>query len=190
MRSMPLRAIFLLGFVVAMPLLALPPVARQIDELLYGPPPANIGQPPAKRPAPSAGLNSDAPTLSQSAVTMSDRASRPIAAFAESTSPPLLSTIPPFEPPAPAPADESKIDDRTIARLQQIRQRLEELGADHVIVETQGSGLYRFQCQMLVDERSRYTRPFEASGVDPIGAGERVLEAVENWRAGAIANRR
>ena len=32
MRFLSLRAVFLLGFVVAMPVLALPPVARRIDE--------------------------------------------------------------------------------------------------------------------------------------------------------------
>src|SRR5437867_6810015 len=47
MRFLSLRALFLLGFVIAMPVLALPPVARRIDELLYGPPPADFGRPPA-----------------------------------------------------------------------------------------------------------------------------------------------
>src|SRR5437764_8165168 len=50
MRFLSLRAIFLLGFVVAMPVLALPPVARRIDELLYGPPPTQFGRPPAAAP--------------------------------------------------------------------------------------------------------------------------------------------
>src|SRR5437773_9180946 len=50
MRFLSLRAVFLLGFVIAMPVLALPPVARRIDELLYGPPPADFGRPPAAAP--------------------------------------------------------------------------------------------------------------------------------------------
>src|SRR5437764_13178773 len=50
MRFLSLRAMFLLGFVIAMPVLALPPVARRIDELLYGPPPADFGRPPAAAP--------------------------------------------------------------------------------------------------------------------------------------------
>src|SRR5687767_13520624 len=45
MRFMSLRALFLLGFVVVMPVLALPPVARWMDELLYGPPPGDFGLP-------------------------------------------------------------------------------------------------------------------------------------------------
>src|SRR5437764_15329322 len=50
MRFLSLRAMFLLGFVIAMPVLALPPVARRIDELLYGPPPTDFGRPPAAVP--------------------------------------------------------------------------------------------------------------------------------------------
>src|SRR5438477_8245070 len=50
MRFLSLRALFLLGFVIAMPVLALPPVARRIDELLYGPPPADFGRAPAAAP--------------------------------------------------------------------------------------------------------------------------------------------
>jgi hypothetical protein len=68
--------------------------------------------------------------------------------------------------------------------LQQIRGRLEELGADYLIVETtDGGGRYRFHCRMLVDARSRFTRPFEAESPDPLAAGEEVLRAVEAWRA-------
>src|SRR5205085_2691239 len=50
MRFLSLRAVFLLGFVVAMPVLALPPVARRIDELLYGPPPNELGRAPSAAP--------------------------------------------------------------------------------------------------------------------------------------------
>src|SRR2546423_23073 len=51
MRFMSLRGVFLLGFVVAMPVLALPPVARRIDELLYGRLPTELGK-TAVEPAP------------------------------------------------------------------------------------------------------------------------------------------
>src|SRR5215510_13197779 len=54
MRLLSLRAFFLLAFVVGMPVLALPPVARWIDELLYGPPPVDFGRPAAAAtPAPA-----------------------------------------------------------------------------------------------------------------------------------------
>jgi hypothetical protein len=81
----------------------------------------------------------------------------------------------------PRPAEPS-IDEMTLARLQQIRQRLEDLGADYVIVEARESGGFRFHCRMLVDDRSRFTRPFEASAGDAVAAGEQVLREVEAWR--------
>src|SRR5688572_9009335 len=48
--TISLRALFLLGFAVGMPLLALPAVARRIDALLYGPAPAEFSRPPNARP--------------------------------------------------------------------------------------------------------------------------------------------
>jgi len=47
MRFFSLRAIFLLGFIIAMPILALPSVARRVDNWLYGAPPADFGRPPS-----------------------------------------------------------------------------------------------------------------------------------------------
>jgi hypothetical protein len=104
--------------------------------------------------------------------------------------PPPLAPVAAFQPlvpnavrPEPAP-----IDATTIERLQAIRQRLEELGADYVIVETtDGSGLYRFHCRMLVEDQSRLTKPFESIDPDPLAAGEAVLRQVESWRGGGVA---
>ena len=53
------------------------------------------------------------------------------------------------------------------------------------MVETQDAGRFRFHCRMLVDQRSRFTRPFEASSFDAIAAGEQVLRDVESWRTAA-----
>jgi hypothetical protein len=83
------------------------------------------------------------------------------------------------------PEPERRIDDQAIARLQQIRQRLEQLGAEYVIVESLEGGRYRFHCRMLIDERSRFTKPFETSSFDPVAAGEQVLQSVQAWRAAA-----
>jgi hypothetical protein len=82
-------------------------------------------------------------------------------------------------------AEEATLDERTMDRLQQIRQRLEQLGAEYVVVETQDSGRYRFHCRMLVDERSRFTRPFDATSFDAVAAGQQVLREVEAWRQAA-----
>jgi hypothetical protein len=104
-------------------------------------------------------------------------------------SPPLLAPAPPFAPLDPRPAasptanSQPQVDDATMARLEQMRKRLEQLGAEHVFVEMLESGSFRFECRMLVDDRSRFTRPFEATAHDPLAAGEQVLRSVEAWRA-------
>jgi hypothetical protein len=214
MRFLSLRAIFLLGFVVAMPLLALPPVARRIDELLYGRAPADFGKPPAgalltdealQAPAeamtpPAAAHRSDGRTARADFARASGSpqfdevspASRALPATAtEAPVVPTLASAPQFGSPplAGATAPERAIDERTIARLQQIRGSLEQLGADYVIVDTQESGRYRFHCRMLVDASSRFTKPFEAASFDPVAAGEQVLRDVQSWRAAATEAR-
>jgi hypothetical protein len=190
MRFLSLRAIFLLGFVTAMPVLALPPVARRIDELLYGPPPTDFGRPPAAAPiaedltpqqlppaANSAAPRFDEPSPAASAVVQS--------AFTAPVNPPSLAPAPDFaltDPPRASDAAEPKIDPGTISKLQQIRERLELLGADYVVVEVQDGGRYRFFCRMLVDGRSAFTKPFEATSFDALAAGEQVLRDVTAWR--------
>src|SRR5205823_197075 len=102
---------------------------------------------------------------------------------------PAFSPTSRFDPPsttAAASAPEPKIDERAIARLQQIRGALEQLGAEYVIVEALESGRFRFHCRMLVDANLRFTKSFEASSFDPVAAGQQVLRDVETWRA--VAN--
>jgi len=194
MRFLSLRAAFLLGFVIAMPVLALPPVARRIDELLYGPPPADFGRPPAAAPlseelihpkaaAPLTPPRYDEPSPAAHALAASHVEAPAVA--------PAFSPTPGFDRPATsaAAAAEPKIDEQTIARLQQIRGSLEQLGAEYVVVEAQDSGRFRFHCRMLVDAQSRYTKSFEANSFDPIAAGQQVLRDVEVWRTAASGPR-
>ena len=190
MRFFSLRGLFLLGFVVAMPLLALPPVARWMDERLYGVAPLDFGRPPLA----VSGTPAPPPLLAERVVpAIYDEASPATAHRGLDTppTPPALAPVPAFAPVAP-PAEpaplhpETKIDERVIARLQQVRQRLEELGAEYVMAETVDNGArYRFHCRMLVDERSRFTRPFEATLFDPVAAADQVLREVETWRTAA-----
>jgi hypothetical protein len=70
----------------------------------------------------------------------------------------------------------------TAARLEEIRQQLETLGADYVRLETTDAGGYRFYCQIRHTEHASYSRPFEAVSVDPVEAGQRVLGEVSAWR--------
>src|SRR4051794_11922994 len=155
MRFLSLRAMFLLGFVIAMPVLALPPVARRIDELLYGPPPSDFARPPQAAPTTEEPL----PLANSHILPARFEEPSPAAAvvmaggFDRSFSPPPLAPSPDFAttPSSPmasrTPAADATIDERTMARLQQIRQRLEQLGADYVLVDTQERGRYRFHCE-------------------------------------------
>jgi hypothetical protein len=72
-------------------------------------------------------------------------------------------------------------------RLQQMRDRLEQLGAEYVLVDIQDSGRFRFHCRIIVDPLTRYTRAFDATSFDAIAAGEQVLRDVEKWRAAAAS---
>jgi len=188
MRFLSLRAFFLVGFVIAMPVLALPPVARQIDRLLYGAPPTDFGRPPSAPPLPQEPTAEKPSPIAQA--SYNEPSPAPATAFASDDGPPQLAAAPQFDPlPGPGspllPQPERRIDDQAIARLQRIRQRLEQLGAEYVLVESLEGGRYRFHCRMLIDERSRFTKPFEVASFDPVGAGEQVLESVEAWRAAA-----
>lgn len=189
--AVSLKAVVLVGLVVALPLLALPVAARLIDARLSGSPPADLTA------APLADSEAEAVTLPMIVERVSP------ADLAGPASPELptggldAAAPPPVAPPAafdpdwaqtvpPAADEEVPIDDETIGQLQQIRQRLEQLGADYVIVETTDyGGRFRFHCRMVVDANSRFTRPFEAISPNPLAAGEQVLREVEAWRLAA-----
>ncbi len=193
----------MLGFVIAMPVLALPPVARRIDALLYGPAPTDFGRPPASASSGPAPPISEAFEPKHSGPISPTRFDEPspaaqvvaAAGYEGPLVPAAPAPIPPQAPPQfampshPVPASGSAeaapLDERTMERLQQIRQRLEQLGAEYVVVETQDSGRYRFHCRMLVDERTRFTRPFDAVSFDVVAAGQQVLRDVEAWRQAA-----
>lgn len=187
------RMVVLFGFIVALPLLALPVAARLIDERLNGTPPADLAAAPLlESPAESVTLPVFVERISPAAddpASADDRARGGLDVAAAPPPEPPTSFDPLWTPTATPTAAESdvQIDEATVARLQQIRQRLEELGADYVIVETTDvSGRFRFYCRMIVEAQSRFTRPFEAISADPLAAGEQVLKDVEAWRLAGV----
>ncbi len=207
MRSLSLRAIFLIGFVIAMPILALPAVARRLDDWIYGPPPSQHAVAPLR----SELVPSIEPQIAERASPASfdeiDHAAsrRPDHGLdAPSPSPPLLSPLAAFPPLVSTPTSESApsdagpaesessigpLSDAAVARLQEIRGELERLGADYIILETADAGTnYRFHCDVRIDETTRYTRPFEAVSPEPLAAAERVLAEVSSWRTAARTN--
>jgi hypothetical protein len=186
---------FLLGFVIVMPLLALPAVARRLDDWLYGPPPENLSQSRLRQEL--------APALAaQSSEGVSPASFDEVAApaFARGdgqpglddlpASPPPLDPLPTFErltttvePGAIRAAAHSPLDDATAARLVRIRAELETLGAEYILLETSDAGgTYRFHCQIRVSDAAPYTREFEATAGDPLAAALRVLGEVSAWR--------
>lgn len=187
------RMVVLFGLIVALPLLALPVAARLIDERLSGTPPADLAAAPLlESQAESVALPVYVERVSPASADDGVQEQGGLDAASSPPPAPPASFDPLWVPSSPPATVESEvqIDESTIARLQQIRQRLEELGADYVIVETTDtSGRFRFHCRMMVQAQSRFTRPFEAISADPLVAGERVLQDVEAWRLAGIDQR-
>ena len=200
--SLTLRSLFLIGFIIAVPVLALPRITRLIDQALYGHSGATIppvdalpaGQPMpqqviepqiAERTSPASYDAPASPTEGTGLRSGYEGLDALVAA------PPPLAPLPNFPsapavPPTSLPASPSvEIRETMISQVQQIRERLELLGAKYILLETaDGSGQFRFHCQMLL-ENSAYTRDFEATGPDPLMAAQTVLREVETWRTAA-----
>jgi len=200
MRSVSLRAIFLIGFVIAMPILALPAVARRLDDWIYGPPPTEHAISPLKSELtqtiePQVAERASPASFDEIESSLASRKT-PGGLDAPSPSPPPLSPLPAFPPLVSTPTTETgasdsepsigPLSDGAVDRLQKIRGELEGLGADYIVLEsTDGNGRYRFHCDVRVDQQTRYTRPFEAVETDPLAAAERVLAEVSAWRTAA-----
>ena len=68
-----------------------------------------------------------------------------------------------------------------------VEKRLRQLGATYYLLESWGGQrqLYRFYCRMAIGGNSNYTRYFEATDPDALGAMGKVLAEVEAWRQGS-----
>jgi hypothetical protein len=183
-----------------MPILALPAVARRLDDWIYGPPPSENAISPLKSELQQVIEPQVAERASPASFDEIDPAvtrRQPHEGLdARSPAPPLLNPLPAFPPLVSTPQPESTspatepsigpLSASAVARLQQIRDELERFGADYIVLEsTDGSGNYRFHCDLRVDEQTRYTRGFEAVSTDPLAAAERVLAEVSAWRIAA-----
>ena len=69
-----------------------------------------------------------------------------------------------------------------------MQKLLKQQGATYYLLETWGSDgeLYRFHAKMSVAGNPNYTRHFEATDRDALGAMRNVVAQVEAWRAGRI----
>lgn len=209
--SLVLRSVFLLGFVIVMPLLALPSVARRLDALLYGdskrlPEEDWDRSPPEAMPATEVAVATfAAPQLPPRPARGGESVPSPAAAR---QAPPELAETPTFPGAAPEaivargrlasedrPAAEGRLagaalprasnvyDHMTARQVDGIRQELESMGAAYVLLELlEGTGQFRFHCQMLVNADRPETEAFEATADDPVAAAYEVLLAVQKWR--------
>jgi hypothetical protein len=195
--SFGLRLLFLAGFIMAVPLLALPSVARRLDEVLYG------GQKTTTDvPLSAAGGDSfvegavaqaafEVPRADSERPHANAQQNRGLDAVARK--PPELAAIPEFPQlgldDSPSFGPSNKI--QPLDRIRQIRQRLEDLGADYLLLESvEETGQHRFECRMLVVPGGTETETFEATGKDAKVVAEQVLSAVEKWRSSQVSTLR
>ncbi len=74
----------------------------------------------------------------------------------------------------------------TVDQFVHIEKRLRELGAEYYLLENWGSQgeCYRFHCRIAVANSANFTKHFEATDSQPLGAMTKVLVDVESWRRG------
>jgi hypothetical protein len=70
-------------------------------------------------------------------------------------------------------------------RFGSMHARLRQLGATYCLLESWGpqSELYRFHCKLGIGGSANFTRSFEATDPDPMGAMAKVMAQVEQWQA-------
>ena len=199
--SYTLRAGFIIGFLIVLPVMAMPKVAALLDQLLYGeskstlPPASGVGESGAPSNSKTTGGSAAIPEspfqaegLSSSELPADLNSASPFQA-----SPPAMPSAPDFvrqagnaEPATPldaSGADIGPLDQATAAKIDVVRSRLEELGAEYVRLEMSADGReFHCLCHMLVGSDPDQIQPFEATRKDPVAAAQAVLSSVEAWR--------
>lgn len=198
--SYTLRAVFIIGFLIVLPVMALPSVATFVDGLLYGKPkssvPASESKPAAEQGQPVVAEATQAThevpiPFGGSPFQDEPGSTNMVERFA--TAPPVMQAAPDFlrrtEEPAknengvPA-ADVGPLDEATARQIDAVRGRLEELGAEYVRLEMSEDGrTFHCLCDMLLEGEGSKTQPFEATRNDPVAAVRAVLTNVEAWRS-------
>jgi hypothetical protein len=196
--SYTLRAVFIIGFLIVLPLMAMPSVATFLDGLLYGEPKSSV---PATNSKPA--KVQDQPTVAE-ASQATHEVPLPAGGSAFHDEPGPLSSAERFKAPPPlqpAPdflrrtaetdpseksdpeSDVGPLDPATANQIDAVRGRLEELGAEYVRLEMSEDGRsFHCLCDMLLAGDGNKTQLFEATRNDPVAAVQAVLTNVEAWR--------
>lgn len=197
-RTHRFRLAGLLGFVVAMPILALPAVNERLDSWLFAAPaptprgakvaakrdwPAAVDATAAVPPAPAdaggmkgapgaTGVPESAP-LPPTATDPSLSAARSDRRGGDDGAAGNVERLPPAD---------LVVDLRQFAACQ---TRLQELGAAYFRLEDTGQvgARYRFRCEVPLPGNGSYLRPFEQEHDDPLEAMRQTVAEVEQWCA-------
>ncbi|WP_425614508.1 hypothetical protein NA78x_004377 [Anatilimnocola sp. NA78] len=188
--SPSVRSMVLVAFLIGLPVLAIPYVSKNFDVAIYGAakksvPDLIVSTTPQRTPEPVQIDGVSPARFDESLIQQEPERNRPQSEGLDAvvTAPPLFNAPPTFAGRLPAKSPESGGQ----PYVQQVRQRLEELGAQYVVLEELDPGRqYRFSVQMQVAPRQPNTRPFEAVASDPDAAARMVLTEVETWRVAAI----
>ncbi len=88
---------------------------------------------------------------------------------------------------AAAPNGPVRTDPDTLDQFAHIQKRLRELGSTYFLLENWGDQgeCYRFHCRVAVDGNPNFTKHFEATDPQLLGAMTQVLGEVEAWRRGS-----
>jgi hypothetical protein len=192
--SLTLRAAFIVGFLIVLPVMAMPSVADFLDRLLYGQPESSV--PPMTKPdlelAPREERELAQATRAAYEEPLSTEPALTDMAGNLRSAPPRLSRTPDFPPrherpdssrETEEPADVGPLDQATALKIDAIRGRLAELGAEYVRLELSADGrTYHCLCDMLLGGDPQETQAFEATRDDPVAAAEAVLAKVAAWR--------
>ncbi len=196
--SPSLRSIVLVAFLIGLPVLAIPWVSKQLDASIYGAAKTTVpdlvvttGDPVPQRAQAALQIDGVSPArFDESLIEREpERPGEPAGLDAVVAAPPLLSAPPAFANRLPARSNELASNPQLEPRayVQQVRQKLEELGAQYVVLEEIDAGQrYRFSAQMQVSPRQPQVRPFEAVAADPVAAARTVLADVETWRMASL----
>lgn len=194
--SPSLRSIVLVAFLIGLPILAIPWVSKQLDAGIYGVekktvPDLIVSTGPQRTQEPVQIDGVSPARFDESLIEREpERPRQPAGLDAVVSAPPLFSEPPSFArrlPPSSRNGATGSTSLEPLAYVQQVRQKLEELGAQYVVLEELNAGQgYRFAVQMQVSPRQPQVRPFEAIASDPASAARSVLTDVETWRTASL----
>ena len=198
--SYTLRAVFIIGFLIVLPVMAMPSVAKLLDGLLYGEPEKSgptTGAEPAPAPnklsvAEASQATHEVPLYPEGTTLPEESGSHSLGERFHVAPPPPLRRAPDFLPRDERPAageyatpaaDVGPLDQATANQIDTVRGRLEELGAEYVRLEiSEDRRTFHCLCDMLLGGEGNKTQPFEATRDDPVAAVQAVLTNVEAWR--------